>query len=59
MARSLADLDANGVIAVTDLELLLENCGICSPSGQPCPADLTCDGVVDVADLLLFLAVFG
>ncbi len=59
MARSLADLDANGVIAVTDLELLLANWGSCSPSGQPCPADLTCDGVVDVADLLLFLAVFG
>ncbi len=59
MARSLADLDANGVIDVTDLLLLLGDLGSCSPLGQPCPADLTCDGVVDIPDLLLFLAVFG
>ena len=59
MARSLADLDANGVIDVTDLVWLLLNWGSCSPSGQPCPGDLTCDGVVDIPDLLLLLAVFG
>ncbi len=59
MARSLADLDADGVIGETDLVLFLENWGSCSHSGQPCPADLTCDGVVDIYDLLLFLAVSG
>jgi hypothetical protein len=47
------DLDGSGAVASEDLEMLIEAWG---PCGEPCPADLTGDGVVNVFDLLVLLA---
>lgn len=67
LART-GDLDANGrtdLIAVTSTTLLASERGGAQPaitaalSRPPCPADLSGDGVVGTADLVLLLAVFG
>jgi Ca2+-binding EF-hand superfamily protein len=50
-----ADVDRDGVVAVTDLLAVLAAWGACAS----CAADVTGDGVVDVADLLDVLASWG
>ena len=52
-----ADLNCDGVIGVTDLQILLGAWGSCAATG--CPADLDGNGIVGVGDLLLLLTNWG
>ena len=56
-----ADLDADGVIGMNDLLLLLASWGPCPDCDTPatCPADLDGDCVVGIGDLLIVLANLG
>ena len=56
-----ADLDADGVIGMNDLLLLLASWGPCPDCDTPatCPADLDGDCVVGISDLLIVLANWG
>jgi hypothetical protein len=53
------DLNADGVVNVDDLFLLLAAWGPCPPPPDDCPADLDDDGVVGVDDLFLLLNNWG
>jgi photosystem II stability/assembly factor-like uncharacterized protein len=53
-----ADLDANGLVDVTDLLILLANWGPC-PDPEDCDGDIDGNESVDVSDLLLLLANWG
>lgn len=52
-----ADLNADSVVNVLDLLILLGSWGLCDPVA--CSADLNCDEVVDVLDLLVLLNAWG
>lgn len=51
------DLDADGVVAITDLARLLSNFG--QPNRLLRDGDLTGDGLVDVTDLAMLISNFG
>lgn len=53
-----ADLDANGAVGFSDLNVLLQTWGPC-PSGAACPADLVGNGEVGYADLTTLLNAWG
>ena len=53
-----SDIDADGVVGVSDLLLLLGALGPCTPA-QECLADLDDDGYVSITDLLALLANWG
>ncbi len=60
VAHRLADLDGDDLINTVDLVLLLQTWGACAgATGQPCPGDLNCDGIVDVFDMLGLLSRYG
>jgi len=50
------DVNADGMVSVADLMLVIESWGACPAPPQSCPADVDFSGQVDVADLL---AVIG
>lgn len=52
------DLNADGIVNVSDMLLLLGDWGACPAKGA-CPADLNDDGNVNVSDLLQLLANWG
>lgn len=52
------DVDANGVVNVSDLLALLGMWGACDIVND-CPGDLTGDGVVSVSDMLMLLSEWG
>ena len=51
----LADADGDGVVAFSDLLVVLASWGACAG----CPADMNLDDVVDFADVLVVLAAWG
>ena len=51
------DIDRDGVVAGSDLQLLLDAWGRCTK--QPCDADLDGDGAVSTIDLFILLAAWG
>jgi predicted outer membrane repeat protein len=53
----IGDLNADGVVDVSDLLILLSSWGECQKS--ECSADLNNDGFVDVSDLLILLSNWG
>lgn len=52
------DFDADGVISLTDLALLVSDLGP-GCGAEPCPTDMDGDDDVDLADLALLLSLFG
>jgi len=56
LGQCVGDLDNNGHVESSDLQILLNAWGPCS---GPCPADLNNDGVVDASDLLIILGNWG
>jgi len=52
------DLDGDGVVAFSDLLMVLAAWGACPIEG-PCPEDLNGDGDVAFSDLLILLAAWG
>lgn len=54
-----ADLDHDGVVAITDLLRLLGAWGPCPAPPDACPADIDGDGSVGVTDLLAVLAAWS
>lgn len=58
VAGKVGDLNADGVVDVSDLLILLGAWGQCPPSGD-CAGDLNGDGAVDVSDLLILLGNWG
>ena len=51
------DIDRDGVVSATDLQLLLDAWGRCAE--LPCDADLDGDGAVSTIDLFILLAAWG
>ena len=54
-----ADLDNDGMVATSDLLVMLSLFGSQCPSGGDCEGDLDGDNAVTVSDLLILLADFG
>jgi T5SS/PEP-CTERM-associated repeat protein len=59
LATSIADLDADGSVGVTDFLKLLAWWGPCPDPPEPCPADFDGDGTVGPSDFLILLAAWG
>jgi T5SS/PEP-CTERM-associated repeat protein len=59
LATSIADLDADGSVGVTDFLKLLARWGPCPDPPDPCPADFDGDGTVGQIDFLILLAFWG
>lgn len=55
---TLADLNCDGAVNVSDLLMLLANWGSCDDPNE-CPEDLNDDGTVNVNDLLILLSNWG
>jgi len=55
-APALGDLDADGVVGITDFLELLASWGPCMPPPAACLADLDNDGLVGITDFLALLA---
>ena len=53
------DLDGDGLIAVSDVLLLLGDFGCLTPPAPACPGDANGDGASNVNDLLVILSSFG
>jgi len=56
IAPALGDLDADGVVGITDFLALLAAWGPCAAAPEACLADLDNDGLVGITD---FLALLG
>jgi len=54
-----ADFDADGVIGLGDLAILLADYGVACGSAAACDGDLEPDGDVDLTDLAVLLGRFG
>ena len=46
-------------VMIPEILLLIAAWGPCAGGGEPCPADLDCDGGVSVTDFLVLLARWG
>ncbi len=51
------DVDGDGMVAITDLLVVLQGWGVCD--GDPCPGDLDGDGFVAFSDIVILLASWG
>jgi hypothetical protein len=59
ISESLADANNDGVIDRLDVVILGASWGPCPAPPDPCPADLNCDGVVDLSDLIRLVNHLG
>jgi hypothetical protein len=53
------DLDADGIVGISDFLALLGAWGPCPAEPEPCPGDIDGDGAVGVTDFLELLAAWG
>ncbi len=54
-AGAIGDVNADGVVTIDDLLIMIQSWGPCPGQGAACPADLNGDGVVGVSDLVLVM----
>ena len=53
------DVNADGIVDVNDLVMVISNWGACPVPPTPCDADVDGDGIVDVDDLVAVITDWG